>query len=296
MPHISVNLILEKDLPSGGSVTLPYPPGKNEASFFGAFGHNLVVDDVFYKSPIDFVVVPKPEHLELHWQHERVLRSGNILYMRLEELGTTYYYDQKNNVTVQNMVASSLFMVNLRAPREKDREHYVKLCRVESEGVLPQENKAPDVPRNVTVVSTANDTHRAFCIDGFDCYDRPMTEIVTGPNAGIRQGRKAFAKVARISVDGPCNGDIAVGFGNRLGLPVYLPAEGYVIQEMVAGKQPPRGMIITGETGTPTATSGDRRGTYSPSPSVELNGRNAIYLLLSLPNPGNIGSPDYARK
>jgi len=293
MPHVSVNIILEEDLPQHGVLTFPYPKGKNEASFFGAFNHNVLIDDVFFKSPIDFTIVPQIDCLELHWLNNRTVKSGAILYMNLEELGTTFYYDPKTNATVQNMVASNVFMVNLRAPLEKNRTHFVDIQRIAQEGQLTLVNDAPDIPRNVTVASTANDTERQFRIDGVDCYDRPMTEVIPGPNAGIRQGKKAFAKITRIHADGSSNGEIAIGYGNRLGLPVYLPAEGYVIQEMVAGKTPPHGMIVTGDIGAPSATSGDRRGTYTPSPSVKLDGRHAVYLLLSLPNPGNIGSPDY---
>jgi hypothetical protein len=54
------------------------------------------------------------------------------------------------------------------------------------------------------------------------------------------------------------------------------------------------GLIIAGSDEVPDATTGDRRGTYTPPSSVVMDGKKAIYLLLSLPNPGNIGIPDYA--
>lgn len=296
MPHVNSNIVLKSALKPGDTLTFPYPEGKNEASFFGAFNHNFVENDVFYKSPVDFTVHPKAEHLELHWEGNKTLPEGGILYMRLEELGTLYYNDPKTNVTLNHTVPSNVFMVNLRAPKEKDRNFYVAREKIASSGELTLKTTTPDVPRNVTILSTAHDTARRFQVDGFDCYERPMTETIQGPNAGVRQGKKAFAKVTRITVDDVCSGDIAIGIGNRLGLPVFLPAPGYVIKALVNGVEPKQGMVISGEVGKPAATSGDRRGTYTPSPSVKLNGRNAIYLLMSLPNPGNIGSPDFVAK
>jgi hypothetical protein len=294
MPFINTNIILEQELTKGGEVGFPYPDGCNEASFLGAFNHTVVSDDVFYKSPVDFVISPQHDQLVFAWHKDKKLEAGSILHLRLEQLGTSYYQDPRTNVTLMNVMPAPSFLVNLKAPLAADNAYYFAPASLDQAGKLSLRQTKPDVPRNVTILSTANDTQVIFKIHGVDCYDRRITEYIPGPNAGIQQGKKAFAKLLAIQASGGCQGKIAIGFGNRLGLPVYLPAEGYVLQEMINGHCPTsRGMIIPGEYGLPTPQSGDRRGTYTPAAGIRLDGRQAIYLLVALPNPGNIGAADY---
>ncbi|MBI1274402.1 hypothetical protein GC177_00315 [bacterium] len=294
MPFVNVNIVLDKPLEPDQRLAFPYPEGLNEASFFGAFNHNLVVDDVFCKSPIDFVIIPRSAFLELHWRKNQTVAKGKFLHVRLEELGTNAHYDAKNNVTLVNTFPANLFMINLRAPLPRDHQFYIPPMQLTKPGALPLAKNHPDVPRNVIIAATVNATQVQFKIVGQDVYNRNMTEVITGPNAGIRSGKKAFNKILSIQASQPCNGDIAVGVGNRIGLPVFLPAEGYVVQEMIGSAVPQSpGLLIPGDIGAPTATSGDRRGTYTPPSTAALNGRNGIYLLMSLPNPGNIGSEDF---
>jgi hypothetical protein len=295
MPFVNVNIVLDHPLETDQRLPFPYPEGLSEASFFGAFNHNLVVDDVFCKSPIDFVIIPRSEHLELHWRKALSVPKGKFLHLRLEELGTNAHYDPKNNVTLINTFPANLFMVNLKAPKARNHQHYVTATPLAKAGKLPLAKDQPDVPRNIIIAGTANATQVNFTIHGLDAYGRKMAEHIIGPNAGTRSGKKAFAKIHAIHASDTCGGEIAVGYGNRIGLPVFLPAEGYVVQEMIGGHIPQSpGLLIPGDIGAPTPTGGDRRGTYTPPSSANLNGRNAIYLLMSLPNPGNIGSEDYS--
>ncbi len=293
MPNISINHVLQTELKHGDMIDIAYPKGKTEGSFFGAFNHNLSIGDQFFRAPKDFLIVCTPQQIQLHWRRNITIPRGEILYIKLEELGTDFYFDRPTGVTVQNMTAANVFMINLQAPRARLRQHYFALSQVTSAGALPLRNHMPDVPRNVTILSDANDTMRLFRINGEDIYGHPMTEHIQGPNVGIRPGKKAFTRITSISVDGACSGKIAAGFGNRLGLPAYLPAAGYVLKELVNGETPPAGILIPGDTAVPSPTTGDRRGTYTPSPRITLDGRSVIHLLVALPNPGNIGAPDY---
>ncbi|MGB1540340.1 MAG: hypothetical protein ACPG80_05220, partial [Rickettsiales bacterium] len=143
--------------------------------------------------------------------------------------------------------------------------------------------------------STQDNSHCTFRIEGQDIYGRNMIEDITGPTAeaGRSDGNKAFSKISRISVSGDCYGEISVGSGSKLGLPVFLPGPGFVIREMLNGVGTTGGVIVAGETRFPSATTSDVRGTYTPPRPQELDGRTAVHLLLSLPSPGNIGLPDY---
>src|SRR5262249_54376301 len=48
------------------------------------------------------------------------------------------------------------------------------------------------VARNVRITSGGNDTGITFTVSGYDVYGFPMSEAITGANAGIASGKKAF--------------------------------------------------------------------------------------------------------
>lgn len=294
MPYVPVNIVLTKKMRAGDDFSLPYPAGKNKGSFFGVFNHTMACEDRFYRAPNDFLVIPEDDRLLMYWRSPRLLPKDAIMHLQLEEMGSAFYFDPQTGVTVQNTLHANIFMINLQSPLPASTSHFMPSAPVTAAGALTLANPKSDVPRNVTIHSSGDDSARTFRVEGDDVYLRPMIEDISGGNAGISEGKKAFARIARITVDGPCAGDIQIGFGMRLGIPVFLPASGYVIRELINGEIAPAGIIEPGEFGVPAAKTGDRRGVYIPSPTVTLDGHTPVHLLISLPNPGNIGTPDYA--
>lgn len=295
MPYVPVNLLLDRDVPRGDTLNIPYPRGKNEGSFFSAINHNLGIDGQFYLCPKDFIVTMKQDHLAFHWHGPKDLRRGMLLNLQLEEPGGDFYFDQKRGTTILNMVQSSLYLVNLGGPRVENANLFVRSQAVIGNAPLPLSGEQPYTSRNVVIHSTQDNSHCIFRLEGVDLYGRPMVEEIKGPSeeTGRTDGAKAFTKLTKITVKGECRGEISVGTGSRLGLPVFLPAAGFVIRETMNGVAVAGGVVTPGETRFPTATTSDTRGTYSPPRPHELDGRTAIHLLVSLPSPGNIGLPDY---
>lgn len=296
MPYVPVNLLLDRDIPRGDTINIPYPRGKNEGSFFSAINHNMGIDGQFYLCPKDFIVTMRKDHLALHWHGPKDLAKGTLINLQLEEPGGDFYFDQKRGTTVMHMVQSSMYLVNLGGPRVENANLYVRSTQVKAPGELAISGEQPYTARNVVVHSTQDNSGCIFRIEGVDLYGRNMVEDIQGPTAesGRTDGNKAFSRITRVSVKGNCAGEISVGSGSKLGLPVFLPASGFVIREMLNGVAVSGGIIMPGETRFPTATTCDTRGTYSPPRPQELDGRTAIHLLLSLPSPGNIGLPDFA--
>lgn len=296
MPYVPVNILLERDLLRGESYDLPYPPGKNEGSFFSGINHNMGIEGSFFICPRDFVLTMKREHITLHWVGGRDLQKGEILNLQLDEPGGDFYFDPKRGNTIQNMVQSSLYLINLGGPRVENANLYIKSRQILSPGEVEVSGERPYTARNVVVHSTQDNSDCVFRVTGKDIYNRKMVEDIQGPTAemGRRDGHKSFSVVERITVKGTCHGEISVGTGSRFGLPVFLPAAGFIIREMINGQAITGGTIIAGETRLPTGSTYDVRGTYTPPKPLELDGRSAIHLLVSLPSPGNIGFPDFA--
>lgn len=294
MPYVKLNTVLKQDLIPNEKLELKYPEGVTQGSFFGAIDHTLGIESRFFRAPKDFIVIPTHDNIVIHWSSNIRVPAGALMHFQFQEQGGDFYSDPRTGITVKGMVQSPTFLVNLGSMADKDPNFYVQSAPIPEAGRLLLTNNKPDAARNVIIHSDADETHAVFTVEGEDVYLRPMVENIKGPSTNIINGKKAFAKINRITVTEACNGNVSIGTGNRLGLPVFVPGQGYVLQEMVNGMPISGGMIVSGELNVPTATTGDRRGTYSPPPSVPLNGRDTIQLFLILPNPGNIGTPDFA--
>jgi hypothetical protein len=289
-----MNIILKETIPQNGVLILQYPEDKNEGHFFGAANHTLAINGVFFRSPRDFVVIIQPDKMLFIWHGKVPLSAGILLNLQLEIPGGDFYYDQKIGVTVQNMVHSPMFMVNLASPLAADLQYWVKSGAASDAKALPLNQDHVQTARNVTIHSESDNSHCIFVIAGEDMYHRPVVEHITGPNGAICEGKKAFARLTRITVTAPTTGEVSIGTGNKFGLPVFLPSPGYLMREVINGKAVSGGTIASGDLTIPSATTGDRRGTYTPPEGMEANGKNSIHLLLSLLAPGNIGIPDFA--
>lgn len=295
MAYAAVNFILEQSVPSGSSISVPYPPGKNEASFFSAMNHNATIESNFYRCPRDFIIDTQPDRIVFTWRGSFTIPAGTLINLQLEEPCGDFYRDLRNGITVLNMCHSQLFLINLSTPEKPHPEYIVKSNAITATKSLPLVNQWLSVARNLTIHSQDDNAHCSFTIEGEDLYGRPMVESIRGPASGVSAGKKSFTRILRVTPSHPCNGMISIGTGDRLGLPVFLPGPAFVMREIVNGEEVKGGMIVRGETDmVSTATTGDRRGTYTPPQGVEMNGRNTIQLLVSLPNPSNIGSTDYA--
>ncbi len=294
MPYVPLNVVLDRMLPVNGTVNLPYPSGRNEGYFFSGFNHTMSIDGAFFRCPRDFIISTQPDRIVMTWRGGFAIPTGAILNIQLEAPGGDFHFDQRTGVTVQNMVSAPLYLVNLGSPNASLPEFYVAKTTSASPKAFKIANIASDCARNVVIHSDQDNAHCAFTIEGEDLYGRGMLERMGGPEENHpAEGNKAFFKVHRITPSHPCNGNVWIGTGNKLGLPTFLPAPGYLLREIINGLAVNGGTVVSGETRPPAATTGDCRGTYTPPEDIPLNGKNSVHLLLSLPNPGNIGYPDY---
>lgn len=142
--------------------------------------------------------------------------------------------------------------------------------------------------RNIVVESTdAGDV----TIVGFDYLNQPMVETLTCVIGDI-DGKKAFKRITRIEASAGLAGDIIIKAGQEFGLPV-VGVE--IIREVVDGVAGTEGTITAADSNTPTATTGDPRGTFNPN--VAPNGAKDIELTFVTTNRltgGLYGQAHYA--
>jgi hypothetical protein len=119
--------------------------------------------------------------------------------------------------------------------------------------------------RAVRVHSAGNDGTATFLVSGYDIYGFPMTQLLTGADAGDADTLKAFKYILSVTPAGTLSGsNVSVGTLDVFGFPLFASAFAYTTIYWNSA-------LITASTdfvaGVPTSPStnllGDVRGTYA---------------------------------
>ena len=120
------------------------------------------------------------------------------------------------------------------------------------------------VSRAIRITSVGNDSTATFTVKGFDLYGYPMTETITGANAGIATGKKAWKYITSIIPAVTLSGSaVSVGTSDVIGLP--LRADFFCYTELCYNNTwitTNTGFTVADSTSPATALTGDVRGTY----------------------------------
>lgn len=141
--------------------------------------------------------------------------------------------------------------------------------------------------RNVTVVASGAATS-TVTVSGKDYLGQPMTEVLTLNGTTPVLGLKAFKWLDSIAFGATAATTVDVGWGTKLGLPYRMSN---VMEETANGAEATVGTFVAGVLTDPqTTTTGDPRGTYIPS--TTMNGSNrirAVFLPYELLNASGNG-------
>jgi hypothetical protein len=140
-----------------------------------------------------------------------------------------------------------------------------------------------DVPRAITITSGGNDSGIAFLISGYDVYGEPMTQLLTGGNAGAATTTKAFMSVVSIVPNGAVATTAEAGTADVFGLPVAVVDAGYIIHVGWANSLTTNAGTFVAAVATTPATNltGDVRGTFAQSGAAS-NGTNRLVISIAL--------------
>jgi hypothetical protein len=144
-----------------------------------------------------------------------------------------------------------------------------------------------DTPRALRIVSGGNDSGITFTVRGFDEYGVPLTETVTGANAGTATLKKAFLDVVSVSHTGSVAGTVTVGTTDILGFPFRVDKWAFIDVVMNNALISATTGFTAADTNTATATTGDVRGTYTLQTAAD--GTKTFQLFIFCPHAA---SPD----
>lgn len=147
-------------------------------------------------------------------------------------------------------------------------------------------NPATMLARNVRVTSVGNDSGATFLVSGLDVFGFPMSELITGANAGVAAGRKAFKYIVSVTPAGTLSGsNVSVGTGDVYGFPLRADSSFYAtIYWNGAQVTSPTGFTAADQTNPATSTTGDVRGTYAVQSASDGTKRLMVIIAPSVPN------------
>jgi hypothetical protein len=138
------------------------------------------------------------------------------------------------------------------------------------------------IARNVRITSGGNDSGITFLVSGYDLYGYPQTEQITGANAGVASGKKAFKFIASVVASAAPASTVSVGTGDVYGFPLLSSFWGDATvvwnNTFVSANT---GYTASDTTSPATSTTGDVRGTYA----VQSQASNGTARLMMYVNP-----------
>ena len=135
-----------------------------------------------------------------------------------------------------------------------------------------------DVPRCISITTGNDESGKTFLVTGTDEYGQTMSELITGPNNTTGFGAKAFWTVTSVYCSAATTGAITVGHGDKFGLPFKL--RDVPIPRWAGTLAQDAGTYVAAVTTNPaTTTTGDVRGTYTPSSPSNGSRRLTLYMM-----------------
>ena len=291
-----VAVTLGATVASGGTFTVTYPNGKTGADYRGG-------DDALLISSASEALSERAGHFTLtHGTTTATVTllrgpgfaSGQIVHVHLDRAS----FGPGEEVVMANadkMAAVTVVRISLGKPATSDADGAVasQACTATGglatgiNGALASGGVATfDVPRNVVAGWTGT---AVLTVTGTDEYGNVVRES-SGSGTSLA-GKKAFKTVTAVTTSADITG-LTVGTGKVLGLPVFLPSTDEILKELEDEAAAVAGTKVAGVLTTPSATTGDVRGTYAPDSNP--NGSKKFELIIAMRNTEYKGLAQYA--
>lgn len=282
---------------TSGNFTVSYPANRDDGDYRGGYDHILIANGGVFKATAgDISLAFGASNITVTYNGTTTLPAGTDVRVQLDRVGAD---DSIADPLADSgkMARVEVVTVNLGAPLTADPDGIL-------DGVTATDSAAEydsddanvsftlDVPRNLTAVASAGANH-VVTVTGLDAYGQTIVEQLTLTADTPVAGKKAFKSITLVQVAAGAAGDtMDLGWGDVLGLPVFLPEAGLVLAEIEDGAKATAGTVVAGVSTAATATTGDVRGTYDPNSAMD--GAKDIQLVIAVPDPSYKGVAQYA--
>lgn len=142
------------------------------------------------------------------------------------------------------------------------------------------------ISRTILITTNGDDTGGTFTVAGYDVYGYPMTQTVTGVSSSTVSTTKAFKYIASVTPAGTINSTaISVGTNDVFGLPLRTDWAAYLNLYWNNAVVAPGSMVfVAADINTPSATTGDVRGTVTGGATSDGTKRLVVFWNPFAPN------------
>lgn len=263
---------------SGATFTMPYPAGRSADDYLGSSGHTIISNGMrnLNSASNEFSVSFGAANISVTLTAAVAFPIGSVLYVYLDrgedpldaDLASA---DRMSKMTTVRLLLGSPLTASANAAVLTQACTLLTGLATGINGALATAGVAVfSVPRNVVAAWTGT---AILTIEGTDEFGNVMRESSASGTSFV--GKKAFKTIKKVTTSADITA-LTVGNGVVLGLPVFLADVPDVIREAQDGAVAAAGTIVAGDNTAATATTGDVRGTYSPS--VAPNGARVYEL------------------
>lgn len=235
MTRRTITAVLAAAVATSGTFTVSYPTGLNAGNFKHGKRHRMVAMQSEFEAPKHFTISFGATTATITWLGTTTIPAGSTVYVELDMFGSSTPIDAGEEGAIKRCTMFRTLLVDFGAPSASDAVFFFAAATLADGTALTllQSTMPGGIPRNVIITNVGNDSGDTYVIAGQDEYGNTMSETITGANAGVAAGKKAFYKVTGVDPSGASAGNVSVGYGDVLGLPVYLRDDGEILTEFV---------------------------------------------------------------
>lgn len=304
--------VTSANVATGGTITVSYPSGTTRGDFVIGVRHRLSAIGKVFNCPENITVSLGATSATITYNGATTIPAGTPFTVELDRNTTNSpLFTPVSAIDTYIKPGLTTFMfpltpvlVSLGTPTTLSATAVCAAQAISGTNVSANINGAKasggvaslgaPTGRSISVVSSnAGDTTQTVTVTGTDMYGNTMTERVTLNGTTTVAGNKAFFTVTGVVVSATMTGNLSVGDGSKLGLPMYLSNATFILREIQDGATATAGTVVAGlSIATPASlTSGDVRGTYTPNSAPD--GTRAYALVVELPEPNFLGQPQF---
>jgi hypothetical protein len=287
--HDTISHRLAADVANAATFNVPTPVGRTGGLYAG--NHQLGVNgDTHSVYDGKFLVAfGTPGFATVTNQFGRTLPAGSQVFLQLDRPGVSG--DVVQNPGVDRVRLSQDILVDIGQPAAALATGLATSQSIGAGARATLVKTQLDVPRNVVGAWTGS---AVAVVRGKDEFGATMQE--NSALGVVLTGKKAFASIESITMSGAVTA-ATFGWGNVLGLPVFIDKVTDVIRvsTLTANEtttQTPG--VVAGALGTPSANTGDVRGTFTPQAPIAVTGTISYTVAINTFDLYYRGRPQYA--
>lgn len=296
--YVTADKLLTSAVAQAGTFTIDYPENTTVDDFtLSSANHVLGVGSnpyskKYYTGADDFTVSFGASSITVTWNNATSIPANSYVNLQLDAPGADV--DEDSIIYPAGVVPAFPVYLDLGKPDTSSATYFRAAAAIGAGGALTLLQTTLDVARNIIITNAGDDTGDTYVVTGTDIHGAAMVETITGANAGVAAGKKAFKTVSSIVASGASAGNVSVGFGDVIGLPIWVPSSGFLIKELQDGAAATAGTLVAGlaRATASTATTADTRGTYDPNAACD--GAKHFGLIVFADDPTYVGNPQYA--